>query len=414
MEQNNLLSYGGIYAILNIRDFKAYVGQAKHFINRTHNELKNGLDNPNLQSDYDNPDIDFVYMILWYDNWNVDHIFSKKEKEDLDKHEKFYMTLLEDFKFTLYNKQHNKQNSRTNRTLDKLNITESFYNEAKEDFINSFEQRFNISPYKLFKSPIKCRLQALDIYENKRKRKEFSDDIFLFGKQRLNHIFSNKIVTTLKNIDEIFISKAGNYLGEGIDQILHYEINSIKKHNYCLWTFSTQGVSYAPVRQYCLEREAAHKDTYVLFEFTTSTLYANAASKKFSQLSHEKEKSVELSANEIGFLSFDIGDDGHYYVPDDIDCTATSSSQTKAFVIEDFFLLDDVLNVEKIRNNYKAIQQKGVVDGIHSFSKRTTQFIKANNPLIQLSEITEKPSRRNFCFVGKLVAPYVLSLNSPN
>lgn len=414
MEQKNLLSYGGIYVILNIRDFKAYVGQARNFNNRDHNELKNGLDNPDLQSDYDNPDIDLVYMILWYDdNWDDEHSFSKREQEDLDRHEKFYMTLMEDFKFTLYNRQHNKQNSRANRTLDKLNITESFYNEAKEDFINSFEQRFNISPYKLFKSPIEYRLQALDFYENKRKRKEFSDDIFLFSKQRLNHIFSNKIVTTLKNIDEIFISKAGNYLGEGIDQILHYEINSIKKHNYCLWTFSTKAVSYAPVRQYCLERKAAHKETYVLFEFTASNLYANAASKKFSQLTNENKKSVELSANEIDFLSFNIGEDGHYYVPDDIDCTATNSSQAKAFVIEDFFLLDNVLNTDKIYENYKAVREKGL-DDVNSFTLRNTHFLKANNPLIQLSDITEKPLRRNFCFVGKLVAPYILSLNSSN
>ena len=99
MEQKNLLSYGGIYVILNIRDFKAYVGQARNFNNRDHNELKNGLDNPDLQSDYDNPDIDLVYMILWYDdNWDDEHSFSKREQEDLDRHEKFYMTLMEDFK----------------------------------------------------------------------------------------------------------------------------------------------------------------------------------------------------------------------------------------------------------------------------------------------------------------------------
>lgn len=57
----------GIYLIVNIIDCKVYVGQTKNFDNRTHSyELFNGNDNSNLQSDYNNKELnrEFVYFIV--------------------------------------------------------------------------------------------------------------------------------------------------------------------------------------------------------------------------------------------------------------------------------------------------------------------------------------------------------------
>ena len=90
----NLLDSSGIYVILNIAEWRAYIGKTVRFKERTHYyELANGSDNPNLQRDYDNTDDDFIYMVLCYD----------VEKEKLTYAEELYMELLEDFGFNLYN-----------------------------------------------------------------------------------------------------------------------------------------------------------------------------------------------------------------------------------------------------------------------------------------------------------------------
>ena len=87
----------GIYMILNLVDCKVYVGQAKNFNKRNHfNQLISNRDNSRLQSDYNDKEksIEFIYFII-DENRGLEE--PKEIKQWLDKYEKVYMTLMEDF-----------------------------------------------------------------------------------------------------------------------------------------------------------------------------------------------------------------------------------------------------------------------------------------------------------------------------
>lgn len=407
MEQMNLSNCSGIYLILNIIDWKAYVGQTVNFNNRDHiYELEKGKDRTAFQRDYDEG-TEFVYMIAYYD----------PDKEikgaTLDTYEQMYMTLMENFGFSLYNEQHNKTDqARENRSISNLGIDEDFYLDAKKEFNKDFKERFGISPVELSESSNSRRKEALEYYAKERlKLEKFAGDRFLFNRQRIQSLFNNnsRSIRSL-DIDEMFISKAGNYLGEGIDQIVNYELTSINKNNYCLWTFAYNAVSHEVVKKRCVERQQMNKDIYVLFEYTPSNVYASSEQKQFGCL--KKENAKELTDDELDFLSFERGKNGDLYVPDDIDCTATATQSTSAFVIQELFLLDEVFDSNSFNDHYQAIRRNNELQDISKGGfQRCTHYIKRSKDF-KLDDVLEKSVRRKFCFVGKLAAPYILLLNN--
>ena len=407
MEQMNLSNCSGIYLILNIIDWKAYVGQTVNFNNRDHiYELEKGKDRTAFQRDYDEG-TDFVYMIAYYD----------PDKEikgaTLDTYEQMYMTLMENFGFSLYNEQHNKTDqARENRSISNLGIDEDFYLDAKKEFNKDFKERFGISPVELSESSNSRRKEALEYYAKERlKLEKFAGDRFLFNRQRIQSLFNNnsRSIRSL-DIDEMFISKAGNYLGEGIDQIVNYELTSINKNNYCLWTFAYNAVSHEVVKKRCVERQQMNKDIYVLFEYTPSNVYASSEQKQFGCL--KKENAKELTDDELDFLSFERGKNGDLYVPADIDCTATATQSTSAFVIQELFLLDEVFDSNSFNDYYQAIRRNNELQDISKGGfQRCTHYIKRSKDF-KLDDVLEKSVRRKFCFVGKLAAPYILLLNN--
>lgn len=407
MEQMNLSNCSGIYLILNIIDWKAYVGQTVNFNNRDHiYELEKGKDRTAFQRDYDEG-TEFVYMIAYYD----------PDKEikgaTLDTYEQMYMTLMENFGFSLYNEQHNKTDqARENRSISNLGIDEDFYLDAKKEFNKDFKERFGISPVELSESSNSRRKEALEYYAKERlKLKKFAGDRFLFNRQRIQSLFNNnsRSIRSL-DIDEMFISKAGNYLGEGIDQIVNYELTSINKNNYCLWTFAYNAVSHEVVKKRCVERQQMNKDIYVLFEYTPSNVYASSEQKQFGCL--KKENAKELTDDELDFLSFERGKNGDLYVPADIDCTATATQSTSAFVIQELFLLDEVFDSNSFNDYYQAIRRNNELQDISKGGfQRCTHYIKRSKDF-KLDDVLEKSVRRKFCFVGKLAAPYILLLNN--
>lgn len=407
MEQMNLSNCSGIYLILNIIDWKAYVGQTVNFNNRDHiYELEKGKDRTAFQRDYDEG-TEFVYMIAYYD----------PDKEikgaTLDTYEQMYMTLMENFGFSLYNEQHNKTDqARENRSISNLGIDEDFYLDAKKEFNKDFKERFGISPVELSESSNSRRKEALEYYAKERlKLEKFAGDRFLFNRQRIQSLFNNnsRSIRSL-DIDEMFISKAGNYLGEGIDQIVNYELTSINKNNYCLWTFAYNAVSHEVVKKRCVERQQMNKDIYVLFEYTPSNVYASSERKQFGCL--KKENAKELTDDELDFLSFERGKNGDLYVPADIDCTATATQSTSAFVIQELFLLDEVFDSNSFNDYYQAIRRNNELQDISKGGfQRCTHYIKRSKDF-KLDDVLEKSVRRKFCFVGKLAAPYILLLNN--
>lgn len=407
MEQMNLSNCSGIYLILNIIDWKAYVGQTVNFNNRDHiYELEKGKDRTAFQRDYDEG-TEFVYMIAYYD----------PDKEikgaTLDTYEQMYMTLMENFGFSLYNEQHNKTDqARENRSISNLGIDEDFYLDAKKEFNKDFKERFGISPVELSESSNSRRKEALEYYAKERlKLEKFAGDRFLFNRQRIQSLFNNnsRSIRSL-DINEMFISKAGNYLGEGIDQIVNYELTSINKNNYCLWTFAYNAVSHEVVKKRCVERQQMNKDIYVLFEYTPSNVYASSEQKQFGCL--KKENAKELTDDELDFLSFERGKNGDLYVPADIDCTATATQSTSAFVIQELFLLDEVFDSNSFNDYYQAIRRNNELQDISKGGfQRCTHYIKRSKDF-KLDDVLEKSVRRKFCFVGKLAAPYILLLNN--
>ena len=407
MEQMNLSNCSGIYLILNIIDWKAYVGQTVNFNNRDHiYELEKGKDRTAFQRDYDEG-TEFVYMIAYYD----------PDKEikgaTLDTYEQMYMTLMENFGFSLYNEQHNKTDqARENRSISNLGIDEDFYLDAKKEFNKDFKERFGISPVELSESSNSRRKEALEYYAKERlKLEKFAGDRFLFNRQRIQSLFNNnsRSIRSL-DIDEMFISKAGNYLGEGIDQIVNYELTSINKNNYCLWTFAYNAVSHEVVKKRCVERQQMNKDIYVLFEYTPSNVYASSEQKQFGCL--KKENAKELTDDELDFLSFEREKNGDLYVPADIDCTATATQSTSAFVIQELFLLDEVFDSNSFNDYYQAIRRNNELQDISKGGfQRCTHYIKRSKDF-KLDDVLEKSVRRKFCFVGKLAAPYILLLNN--
>ena len=189
---------GGIYVILNVLECKAYVGQTKDFSKRTHiSELEHGIDNSNLQDDFDNIDKEreFVYFVV------VD-AGNKPEKRILDTYEKLYMTLMEDLGFYLYNDIL----KREDRTIKKLNIDKKEYDRAKKTLIQDFIIHFDIEPNELIESCLSRRQQALEYYVNNRLNlHNKKSDRFLFSRTRINNILGNE-VKSLNSIDisEVF------------------------------------------------------------------------------------------------------------------------------------------------------------------------------------------------------------------
>lgn len=410
MEQMNLSNCSGIYLILNIIDWKAYVGQTVNsFNNRDHiYELEKGEDSTDFQRDYDEG-TEFVYMIAYYDP------DKEVKKATLGTYEQMYMSLMENFGFSLYNEQHNKTDqARENRSISNLGIDEDFYLDAKKEFNKDFKERFGISPVELSESSNSRRKEALEYYVKERlKLEKFAGDRFLFNRQRIQSLFNNnsRSIRSL-DIDEMFISKAGNYLGEGIDQIVNYELTSINKNNYCLWTFAYNAVSHEVVKKRCVERQQMNKDIYVLFEYTPSNVYASSEQKQFGCL--KKENAKELTDDELDFLSFERGKNGDLYVPADIDCTATATQSTSAFVIQELFLLDEVFDSNSFNDYYQAIRRNNELQNISKggFQRCTHYIERSKDKDFKLDDVLEKSVRRKFCFVGKLAAPYILLLNS--
>lgn len=386
----NLLDSSGIYVILNIAEWRAYIGKTVRFKERTHYyELANGSDNPNLQRDYDNTDDDFTYMVLCYD----------VEKEKLTYAEELYMELLEDFGFNLYNE--------SRKEIEK---DENFYNAAKQEFITDFSLRFNKFPWELKKACVSERKKALDLYVKKRcsgTSSPFKFDILFPGRQRIKNILGTQS-QQFYSLDEFFVSLAGNYLDDGIDRILTYEKESITNNGYCLWTFANNAICYETIKKRCIERSKKGQENIVIFTYTPSTIYLNEPLIKYPRL--PKEYARNFSSEELEFINFQRDNSGDYFVPNNIDCTGTESASVRAFVITELnFLGDVVLDYSKLYKHYKAVRADELGE-INSCTQRTTHYIQNQDTIENQRDIFVPSEHRTFCFVGKLSAPYIIPL----
>lgn len=419
----NLSKQSGIYAIVNIMDNKVYVGQAKKFNNRDHFlQLKKGNDNKRLQADYDRGK-ELVYFVLGYLNqeteWN---------DTDLDSFEKMYMTIFEDLQFELYNCNI----QRKDREIESLeDFVKEQYHSAIESLNNDFFMRFGKKAKDVPKLTEEEKKKMLDEYADKRwKQKhqvETSDrfffirnriekiiksDRFFFNRNRIEKIIEIKNRKELEslNLDEFFFHKVGNYLNEGIDQIIYDKSQSILDNGYCLWAFAANAVNAETVRSLCRERAKHHTDTYVLFSITPSSKYASSEPHKQSVLKGKDCK--DLATDEIAFLNLQEAGKKDYTVP--VACTAKSSTSANAFVIQKIYFIDGDIEKSKLAENYLAVNKSG---NLYQHTKRkdcSTFYMRSNKKLHDNKALFETPDNKSFCFLGKLAAPYVIKLSVMN
>lgn len=356
-----------------------------------------------MQEDYDSGK-EFVYFILCYsEKWN---------REKISNYEKFYMTLMKKFGFELYNSQCKNCES----TPQQLNILLEDVEKASPGFIKDFVCRFGIALDEFFSCSMERRKMALNYYAEKRFNfvEKFKGDRFMFNRQSRQRLFgeNSKSISSI-DIEEMLISKCGNYLGEGIDQIINYELKSIKQNGYCLWTFAYNAVSLEKVKEHCEKRQQVNKDTYVIFEYTPSSAYAASTPLRFDCLKMKDAKA--LKTEELKFLSFEQKGE-NFYVPEAIDCTATGSSRTTlAFVVQELFLLDEVLDFKKFSKYYGAVvKEDDNLREIKAMGKqRSTLYLKSKGLDLNIGDIIlEGNVRRKFCFCGRLAAPYILRLRN--
>lgn len=435
MSENYNESAGGIYIILNVLDCKAYVGQAKSFGNRTHlDDLMKKTDvSPVLQQDY-NAGKELVYF--------TPAIFcDPSDKAGLNKHEKIYMTLMEEFGVSIYNLNPKKEN----RTWKKIQVSNEDKDNYKKCLEDDFQNRFQLKPEQLVSSSKEERRKAIDRYASLRidepekiKQDEFfKHDIFMFNRERAKTFFYNKIVSYKSlSLDELFLSSAGNYLGEGLDQILSYENNAILEtrnrlgNGYCLWTFSNIAVSLETVRKQCRKYHAQGKETYVLFTFTPSTTYSYTESYSHPMLVPEEK--TKLLDDEIDFLHFNAlkrGRKTRLFVPgfkdtelenhsdtttitdEIVNTTSADFPNTAAFVIQEFALLREQLDPAKLKELCLAVRTNGSseIKKIKEY-KRSTFYLKLKDNCSIADAFTDNDGSRKITFVGKLAAPYIIRL----
>lgn len=399
----NLSKQSGIYAIVNIMDSKVYVGQAKEFNNRDHFlQLKKGNDTKRLQADYDR-EKELVYFVLG--NLNQE---TEWNDTDLDSFEKMYMTIFEDLKFELYNCNI----QRKNREIESLeDFVKGQYHSAVESLNNDFLMRFVVKAKDVPKLTEGEKKEMLEQYaRNRLEHQVETSDRFFFNRNRIEKIIDNTMpLEKLEslNLDEFFFHKVGNYLNEGIDQIIDGGKQKILDNEYCLWAFAANAVNAETVRSLCRERAKHHTDTYVLFSITPSSKYASSESHKQSVLKGKDCK--DLTTDEIAFLNLQEAGKKDYTVP--VACTAKSSTSANAFVIQEIFFIDRDIEKSKLAENYLAVNKAG---NLYQHTKRkvcSTFYMRSNKKLHDNKALFETPDNKSFCFLGKLAAPYVIKLN---
>ena len=411
----NLSKQSGIYAIVNIMDNKVYVGQAKKFNNRDHFlQLKKGNDNKRLQADYDRGK-ELVYFVLG--NLNQE---TEWNDTDLDSFEKMYMTIFEDLQFELYNCNI----QRKDREIESLEdfVKEQYYS-AIESLNNDFFMRFGKKAKDVPKLTEEEKKKMLDEYADKRwkqKHQVETSDRFFFNRNRIEKIIEIKNRKELEslNLDEFFFHKVGNYLNEGIDQIIYDKSQSIQdnkykyKYKYCLWGFAANAVNAETVRSLCRERAKHHTDTYVLFSITPSSKYAS--SKPHKQFVLKGKDCKDLTTDEIAFLNLQEAGKKDYTVPDAVACTVKSSTSANAFVIQEISLIDGDIEKSKLAEYYLAVKESG---NLYQHTKRkecSTFYMRSNKKLHDNKALFETPDNKSFCLLGKLAAPYVIKLSVMN
>lgn len=393
MEKNN-----GVYIILNLIDCKVYVGESENLYNRTHSyELFNGRDNSKLQKDYDEG-VEFIYITV---------AINSENKIERKNYEELYMSIFEDYGFELYNINREFKDMQ----IDDLKVKkEIILNELDSDFVKMFAYK----PKDLVSKSCEDRSEILENYIKRYENKEIGNELInynlFYNTKRIKNIIGKSINIEEINKDELFFSKVGAYIGEGMDIIFNYETKAIREYGYCLWTFGAGQIHKDTIQEICKKREELNKDTYVLFNYTPSSKYSNSESNCFKYLSLKDNDKITESDKK--FLNLKEEGKGYLKVHENMDCTAKGKKSCLAFVIEDFYYVDSNIDIKNLRSKYVRINKDNQIGKDEQHYSRSTSFCRLKegfleNEKVKISEI----KNRGFQFVGKLASPYIVKLN---
>ncbi|WP_455092796.1 hypothetical protein [Parvimonas micra] len=197
---------------------------------------------------------------------------------------------------------------------------------------------------------------------------------------------------------------------EGIEQILSYEIKSIAKHRYCLWTFGSTQIHKDTILKICIDRKKQNKDAYVLFDYTSSSKYSNKEKEKFCSLVIKENKF--LTESDYLFLNLEKDKRGNFIVNEDMDCTATKAKSALAFVIEEFYFLEENIDFNNLKTNYLRVNKDFELSSKEN-TRKSTSYLKLKENLSEdkLEYKFKDNTTRSFQFIAKLTSPFVVRLD---
>ena len=435
---------GGIYVILDIAgDEKpyAYVGKADDFSQRFGVHLadmyngskgKRSDENMNLRNHFD-AEHELVFMPAF--ELNV---------SDLGPYEKFCMDLMEEYGFTLDN---------INR--GKYVLAEEVREKCKAELEEGFQLRFETTPGFMAKASLDERKKMLEKYADKRlemgNRKWLETikwDRFIFSKERIGEKILINLETKnngcpeyriCQDADEkdafcigdqrlVFFSKAGNYIGDGIDQILRYESQTIADYGFCLWTFAYNAVPVDTVLPVCKSYARTDGEIYAIFTLTYSDQYAARPSDRFPYIQPDDVQKIQSLFQEEeldGFFSKLEKAGQTYRAPKNMNTTASKGNKCKAFVIKELCPLKETFTTESFGENYKVLEKplkmyaegKWVLDevlqqgDIDKVNQKGTFCLWKREVDIPLSDCVDENPGRTMSFLAKLAPPYVVVLS---
>lgn len=432
---SSVVNESGVYIILNPVDCKAYVGQAKTLNTRNHlPDLMKGIDNNKSLIDDYCAGKEFVYFVL--QNIGLKETYSKKS---LNIFEKMYMTLVEKKGYTLYNDptkplRANRQKDKLAKDFECVSDEWSFsfselWDKADAQLNKECRWRFGKTLEELVASP-KEREQALEYYVNRRldpelldaklseNKKSFSfvdgfsldGDALYFNKDRINDLLrpeAPRSLSDLEDLTELFFSKAGSYIGDGLDQILAYEQRAIKKRGYCLWTFGYKQVHLETVYHCCQNRAKNGQPVFVLFRFTPSSDYASGE-KYWHRFIDERSQMLIRESSLVENNSFLQDALNSNQIPDGIECTSSSPDSALAFVVKRFFPIQESIQEKPFLDSYKMVNENSCSDPNGRAKQRNTFYIRKKDEVTP--ELQPETKNGVMYFAAELAAPYVVRL----
>lgn len=448
---NSIVNESGVYIILNLVDCKAYVGKAKKLNSRNHlPDLIKRIDNNKILIEDFQSGKEFVYFVLLNSGPSGGY-----SAESLNFFEQMYMTLVEsgasgaESRFILYNDPN--KPARKNRTKEELQkkykciSTELGYSfsdlwdMADEQLNKEFAWRFGKNLKDLAASSETDRRNALEYYvhgrrlnkklmaakrsEEEKKRPTEDEDVFMDGdvlylnKERIKSLLEPekavKFCDLIPELSECFFSKAGSYIGDGLEQILAYEQLSIEDYGYCLWTFGGNQLHMETVTRRCRELARGGKPIYVVFRFTPSSVYASG--QKFWHRLVDKRSMKLINSMPAGDNRFLQDIKNSTKIPSGIECTTTSQSPALAFVVRRLFPIDDNIQEYPFLKAYEIVNKPDHPRNEPRYTDPTKRSYQRNTFFICQKEGTEvelipEASGRVIYFAAELAAPYVVRL----